>query len=62
MKIIKQGTPLKKTCPQCKCEFEFDISDIQKDYEIIGCQNGAYKSWYKYLECPEPFCKTRISI
>lgn len=29
MKIIKPGEPRQKTCPTCKCVFEYEVSDIQ---------------------------------
>ena len=29
MKIIERGKPRQKTCPTCKCVFEYEVSDIE---------------------------------
>ena len=49
IKIIKEGkiTKFTKTCPDCGCEFEYDVSDLQTDY-------GACLITYHdtYVICP----------
>ncbi len=53
MKIIKEGLIKEKkfgdkTCPDCDCEFEYVLSDVEED------RDG------KYVKCPT--CKKFLAI
>jgi hypothetical protein len=56
MKILKLGNikfnvkPVKKTCHNCKTQFEYENQDIQSD------RDG------KYIVCPNPFCGKFITV
>ena len=49
IKIIKEGkvTKFTKTCPECDCEFEYDVSDLQTDYGV--CLTTYHDT---YVICP----------
>lgn len=52
IRIIKEGKPVKftKTCPDCGCEFEYDVSDLKTDYSIcLTTYPGQYNT---YIVCP----------
>lgn len=52
IKIIKEGkvTKFTKTCPDCGCEFEYEMSDLQTDYRIyLTTYPGKYNT---YVVCP----------
>ena len=52
IRIIKEGKPVKftKTCPDCGCEFEYDVSDLQTDYSTcLTTYPGQYNT---YIVCP----------
>ena len=52
IKVIKEGKPVKftKTCHDCGCEFEYDVSDLQTDYSIcLTTYPGQYNT---YIVCP----------
>lgn len=57
MKIIKHGTELKIeihfVCTECKCEFEFHLSEARKLALFTGIPEYEIK-------CPEPFCQKPI--
>lgn len=49
IKIIKEGkvTKFTKTCPDCGCEFEYEVSDLQTDYGF--CLTTYHDT---YVICP----------
>jgi hypothetical protein len=52
IRIIKKGkvTKFTKTCPDCGCEFEYEVSDLQTDYSIcLTTYPGQYNT---YIICP----------
>jgi hypothetical protein len=51
VKIIKYGKKMRKICPQCECEFEFEREDV-----IWGNQREPDN----YIYCP--CCKELIVI
>ena len=52
IRIIKEGkvTKFTKTCPDCGCEFEYEISDLQTDYSI--CLTTYPCQYNTYIVCP----------
>ena len=54
MKIIAKGEPIRKTCPTCKCVFEYDVTDI-KHISGMTCLNRGIDVIY----CPQ--CSERIN-
>lgn len=56
MKVLKLGNikfsdkPVKKTCHDCKTQFEYEKSDINTD------RDG------RYVICPNPECEKFISV
>lgn len=53
MRIISKGEPRRKTCPTCKCVFEYEVSDIQH-INGMTCLNKGTDVVY----CPQ--CNERI--
>ena len=58
IKIIKEGKienyKFKKTCSVCGCEFEYELKDLQKDYDYSMCL-ATYPPQYsysRYVNCP----------
>lgn len=52
IRIIKEGKPTKftKVCPDCGCEFEYDLTDLHTDYSIcLTTYPGQYNT---YVICP----------
>ena len=52
IKIIKQGkmTKFTKTCPDCGCEFEYEVSDLSTDYRV--CLTTYPPKYNTYIVCP----------
>jgi len=53
LKIIERGKSRQKTCPTCKCVFEYEVSDI-KHIPGMTCLNHGTDVIY----CPQ--CNERI--
>ena len=53
IKILKHGKKQKftKTCPDCGCEFEYEIEDLKTDYSI--CLTSYPGRYNRYVLCPE---------
>lgn len=52
IKILKEGRPQKftTTCPDCGCEFEYELEDVKTDYSIcLTTYPGQYNT---YVICP----------
>ena len=49
MNVIIHGDlqPITKTCPRCKCVFEYDPYDIKTELDDVSGHP------YKYVECPD---------
>lgn len=62
IKVIKEGKleRFKKTCPICGCEFEYDISDLYKEYNrsIVFTTYPAKYQYKRYVNCP--CCGTQV--
>ena len=62
IKVIKEGKleRFKKTCSVCGCEFEYDISDLYKEYNhSLAFTTYPVKHQYKrYVNCP--CCGTQV--
>ena len=54
MKIISKGKPRQKTCPTCKCIFEYEVSDIEHISGMTCLNKGT-----DVIYCPQ--CNERIS-
>ncbi len=53
MKIIEKGNSKQKTCPTCKCVFEYDVSDIKHISGMTFLNKGT-----DIIYCPQ--CDERI--
>ena len=62
--IIKEGRQqdykFKTTCTVCGCEFEYELCDLEKeyDYSMILTTSPCQYRYSRYVACP--CCKTRI--
>lgn len=53
MKIITKGNPKIKTCPTCKCLFEYEITDVEHINGMTYLNKGT-----DVIYCPQ--CGERI--
>lgn len=52
MEVLRHGKKFRiLTCPECECEFQFSIKEIQN--ETIVVPDFEYYESVDYIECPE---------
>lgn len=56
IKVLKHGNKQKytKVCPECGCEFEYELSDVETDYSI--CLTSYPAQYNRFVRCPECGC------
>lgn len=62
MKILKEGIPATAviSCPHCKCEMEYNNSDLHEEITYDDAYYRASKSISYYIKCP--CCGKRITV
>jgi len=52
IRIIKEGNKTKfiKTCPDCGCEFEYELEDLEIDFTV--CLTTYPCKYNTYVKCP----------
>lgn len=61
IKVIKHGKkpfPRNCTCPECQCEFTYELEDLKTDYDI--CYMSYPVQYRRYVICPD--CGKRIFV
>ena len=64
IRITKEGDVGKyrfsATCPVCGCEFDYELDDLEKDYDYSRCFTSLppQYGYTRYVRCP--CCKERI--
>lgn len=58
VKILKEGKKVHftKTCPECDCEFEYSVKDVEVDYSL--CLTSIPPKYHRYITCP--WCGKKI--